>query len=105
ITVDLGRFDKVDYVFVNGLPIKNYSMDGFTLTIPYPALIGANLTVGVKNDDGTLSARTYQLMYSAENGYSAYRIYGRNDIAGTILRPFRLITGLIKTLIDKIREI
>ena len=78
-------------------------MDGFTLTIPYPVLIGANLTIGVKNDDSTTAARTYQLIYKADTGYSAYRIYGRNDIIGTLLRPFRLVIGLIKTLIEKIK--
>ncbi|MBQ8944130.1 MAG: hypothetical protein IJ050_06475, partial [Clostridia bacterium] len=103
ISVDLGRYEKVDYVLVNGLPVSNYSMDGFTLTIPYPVLIGANLTIGVKNDDSTTAARTYQLIYKADTGYSAYRIYGRNDIIGTLLRPFRLVIGLIKTLIEKIK--
>ena len=102
ITVDLDRFEKVDYVLVNGLPLKNYSMDGPVLSISYPPLIGANLTVGVKNDDGTVSARTYQLVYKADSGYSAYRIYGRNDIFGTLLRPFKLVIGLIKTLFEKI---
>ena len=94
ISVDLGRFDKVDYVFVNGLPVNNYSMDGFTLNIDYPALIGTSLTVGVKNADGTISVRLYQLLYNAERGYSAYRIYGRNDIADTLMRPFRLVVKL-----------
>lgn len=103
ISVDLGRFEKVDYVLVNGLPVTDYSMDGFVLDIPYPALIGANLTVGVKNDDGTVSARFYQLIYKTDTGYSAYRIYGRNDFFGTLLRPFRLIIGLVKTLIEKVK--
>ena len=103
ISVDLGRFDKVDYVLVNGLPVTNYSMDGFVLDIPYPALIGTSLTVGVKNDDGTVSARFYQLIYNADTGYSAYRIYGRNDIFGTLLRPFKLIIGLVKSLIEKVK--
>ena len=103
ISVDLGRFDKVDYVQVNGLPITNYSMDGYVLNIEYPALIGNNLTIAVKNDDGTVSVRTYQLIYKADTGYSAYRIYGRNDFFGTLLRPFMLIIGLIKSLFEKIK--
>lgn len=103
ISVDLGRFDKVDYVLVNGLPITNYSMDGYVLNIKYPALIGNNLTIAVKNDDGTVSVRTYQLIYNADTGYSAYRIYGRNDFFGTLLRPFMLIIGLIKSLFEKIK--
>ena len=103
ISVDLGRFEKVDYVLVNGLPVTDYSMDGFVLNIDYPALIGANLTVAVKNDDGTVSVRTYQLLYKPDTGYTAYRIYGRNDFFGTLLRPFSLIAGLIKSLFEKIK--
>lgn len=103
ISVDLGRFEKVDYVLVNGLPVTDYSMDGFVLNIDYPALIGANLTIGVKNDDGTVSVRFYQLIYKSDTGYSAYRTYGRNDFFGTLLRPFRLIIGLVKSLIEKVK--
>ncbi len=103
ISVDLGRFEKVDYVLVNGLPVTDYSMDGFVLNIDYPALIGANLTIGVKNDDGTISVRFYQLIYKSDTGYSAYRTYGRNDFFGTLLRPFRLIIGLVKSLIEKVK--
>ena len=103
ISVDLGRFDKVDYVLVNGLPVKNYSMDGFTLNIDYPALIGNSLTVGVKNADGTLSVRIYQLLYNAERGYSAYRVYGRNDIVDTLMRPFRLIAKLFDLIASLFR--
>ena len=103
ISVDLGRFEKVDYVLVNGLPVTDYSMYGFVLNIDYPALIGANLTIGVKNDDGTVSVRFYQLIYKSDTGYSAYRTYGRNDFFGTLLRPFRLIIGLVKSLIEKVK--
>ena len=102
IEVDLGRFDKVDYVLVNGLPVSNYSMDGYTLKIDYPALIGTSLTIGVKNDYGTLSVRTYQLIYDAERGYSAYRMYGRNDFWGTLSRPIRLLEKLFNLIFDKI---
>ena len=105
INVDLGRFDKVDYVLVNGLPVTDYTMDGYVLSIPYPALIGNSLTIGVKNNDGTISVRTYQLVYNKDRGYTAYRLYGRNDIIDTLLRPFKLLPALITLIIDKIKSL
>lgn len=105
INVDLGRFDRVDYVLVNGLPVTDYSMDGYMLSIPYPAHIGSNLTIGVKNDDGTLSVRTYQLMYDKDEGYSAYRLYGRNDIQDLLSRPFKLISMLFNLISEKISSL
>ena len=102
INVDLGRFDRVDYVLVNGFPVKNYSMDGFMLTVPYNGPLANNLTIGVKNDDGTLAVQTYQLVYKAKEGYVAYRIYGNNDVGGLLLRPWRTFVKLMQKLFSKI---
>ena len=105
INVDLGRFDRVDYVLVNGIPVKNYSMDGFMLTIPYSGVFANNLTVGVKNDDGSVAVQTYQLVYKAHEGYAAYRIYGTNDIGGLLLRPWRTFVKLMRLLFEKIGDL
>ncbi len=102
IKVDLGRFDKVDYVLVNGIPVTNYTMDGFTLDIPYSLPGAANLTIGVKNDDGTISAQTYTLIYSVTDGYTAYRVYGNNDVEELSKRPFNTFIKLLKSLFEKI---
>ncbi len=102
INVDLGRFQNVDYVLVNGIPVKNYTMDGFVLSIPYNAPGAANLTIGVKNDDGTISVQTYELEYHAGQGYTAYRLYGNNDIGGTVKKPWVNFVNLIKSLFNKI---
>ena len=102
ISVDLGRFDRVDYVLVNGAKIKNYSMDGFTLNIPYSSHLAKNLTIGVKNDDGKVSVQTYQLVYKAKEGYTAYRIWGSNDIVGAALKPFKLLVKLLRMAFEKI---
>ena len=104
IVVDLGRFDRVDYVLVNGVAVRNYTMDGFVLTVPYVAAIANNLTVGVKNDDGTVSVQTYQLVYHAKEGYTAYRIYGNNDVRGLLLRPWNMVAKLFRTLFQKISD-
>ena len=102
INVDLGRFDRVDYVLVNGIPVRNYSVDGFMLTIPYSGRLANNLTVGVKNDDGTIAVQTYQLVYKAREGYVAYRIYGNNDAIGLLLRPWHTLVKLLRSLFQKI---
>ena len=102
ISVDIGRFDTVDYVLVNGIPVKNYTMIDHVLTIPYGMPGATNLTVGIKNDDGTVSAQTYTLTYKIGEGYSAYRVNGTNDAKGTATKPFRTVFKLIKDLFQKI---
>ena len=102
ISVDLGRFDKVDYVLVNGIPVKNYTMDGFVLTIPYSGPLATSLTIGVKNDDGTIAVQTYRLTYHIGSGYTAHRLFGNNDIKKLILKPWNLFVKLIRLLANKI---
>ena len=102
IVVDLGRFQKVDYVLVNGIKVSNYTMDGFKLSIPYSGPLAANLTIGVKNNDGTVSVQTYSLTYHIGEGYTAHRLYGNNDAEGTVKKPFNTIIKLIKDLFQKI---
>lgn len=103
IVVDLARFNKVDYVLVNGVPVDDYELNNYLLTVPYSGPLAQNLTIGVKNDDGTLAVQTYRLAY-ANGGYTAYRIIGKNDIFGTALKPFELIKSLIEKLVDAIKS-
>ena len=102
LKVDLGRFEQVDYVLVNGVPVTNYSMDGFVLTVPNVGPLATSLAIGVKNDDGTIAVQTYQLVYKIGEGYRAYRIYGNNDFFGMLLKPFRLIVNLMQSLFEKL---
>lgn len=104
ITVDLGRFRKVDYVLVNGIPVKNYTMDGFELTIPYSGPLVTNLTIGVKNDDGTVAVQTYRMTYHVGSGYTAHRVFGNNDVRKLILKPWNLFVKLFRMLFDKIAD-
>ena len=104
ISVDLGRFDSVDYVLLNGIPVKNYTMDGYRLNIPCSCKLPANLTVGIKNDDGTLSVQTYSLTYRIGEGYTAYRLYGNNDIEGTAKKPFQTFIKVFQMLFERISD-
>jgi len=102
ISVDIGRFSSVDYVLVNGIPVNNYILADHLLTIPYSGPGAVNLTIGIKNDDGTVSAQTYSLTYSITDGYSAYRVIGTNDAEGTVTKPARTFIKLVKELFQKI---
>ena len=102
LTVDLGRFEKVDYVIVNGIPVSNYTMDGYLLTIPYSGPIAGSLVIGVKNDDGTVAVQNYELSWLPGQGVSAYRVWGNNDAVGTVKKPAQTFINLIKTIFQKI---
>lgn len=102
IDVDLGRFNKVDYVLVNGVPVKDYQLTGSKISIPCYSRLANNLTIAVKGDDGKIAVQTYHLVYKIGTGYTAYRVYGNNDIVGTAKRPAALaktiVGGLFGTL-------
>ncbi len=102
IKVDLGRFTKVDTVLVNGIPVSNYTLDGFVLTIPYSLPGATSLTITVNNDDGTVAVQTYELVYRIGEGYTAYRVIGNNDVVGQVKKPWQTFVKLIKQLFDKI---
>ncbi|MCQ2484309.1 MAG: GDSL-type esterase/lipase family protein [Clostridia bacterium] len=104
ISLDLGRFNKVDYVLVNGIPTTDFEMDGYQLTVNYTGSLAQNLTVGIVNEDGTLAVQTYRLAYKAGGGYDAYRIIGKNDLLGTVIKPFKLIKSLIEKLVAAIQK-
>lgn len=103
IVVDLGRFTSVSKVKINGIPTGKYEMDGYKLTVLYSGPLANNLTVEIDNGDGTVSMQTYKLCYSIGKGYTAERIYGTNDLDGTLKKPFELIKKLFQMLIDAIK--
>ena len=87
IIVDIGRFNTVDYVFVDGKKINDYDLMENVLASPYDGTGAKNLTIGIKGPDGAVAAQTYQLNYSADEGYTARRMYGSNDVTQPA-RPF-----------------
>jgi hypothetical protein len=101
IVVDLGRFQKVDYVMVNGVNVDNYSMNGYTITIPYGSKLAVNLTVGIVGEDGKVAVQTYDLKY--DNGYTAYRVYGTNDAAGIVVKPVENVISIGKSIFSGIK--
>ena len=102
IVVDLGRFSHVDNVLVNGVKVSDYSMDGYVLTVPCSHILARNLTVTVRDAFGAVAVQTYRLSYSfRDGGYSAYRVYGTNDVESTVNKN-RFLYKLFKQLFEKI---
>ena len=104
LVLDIGTLEKVDYVLVNGFKTDNWTLNGRQLTIPATPLV-FNVTIAAENEDGKLTMRTYQIVYKADKGYTAYRIYGNSDALGIFLRPINLIVSLVKMIFEKISEI
>ncbi len=102
IVVDLGRFTNVDAVKVNGIPVKEYSMDGPILTIPCRHIFANCLTVSYTDENGAVAMQTYTLKYT-KDGYTAHRVYGTNDVADTVEKN-RLLYKLFKLLVEKLRD-
>ena len=100
IIVDIGRFDKVDYVFVDGKKISDFTVENYKLIIPYSSKSATNLTIGIKAEDGTIAAQTYSLKYSADSGYTASRVYGTSDVKKTGASFLELLKSLFQKIID-----
>ena len=76
-------------------------MNGYTITIPYGSEFAVNLTVGVVGDDGKISVQSYNLKY--DNGYTATRVYGNNDVVGSLQKPINNTITIGQKLISSIR--
>ena len=101
IVVDLARFKNIDTVYVNGIKVTDYTLDGSILTVPRKTILAMNLTVTAEAEDGTTAMQTYRLSYSRSKGYTAYRLYGTNDVVGTVNKN-RFLYKLFKLIIEKI---
>lgn len=105
IVFDMVRFNKdsVTAVFVNGIPVKDYSFDGFIINIPCKTSLATSLIIKYTASDGSEGFQIYNLSHKADGGYNVKRVFGNNNLKSWLLRPvellkwlFNLITGLIK---------
>ncbi len=99
ISVDLGRFQSVDSVVVDGKTIDNYTMDGYVLTVPNYTTDAKTLMVTIVGEDGKITVMTYSLSY--DNGYTATRVYQTNDAEKTATNVFTKIANAFKTAWNK----
>ena len=93
IKVDMGRYEKIDFVAVDGKAVKNFTVEDHVLIVPYGLNNAKNLTVTVRKDDGTTSMMTYNLTY--DNGYTAFRIYQSNNLFNTIKVTIKTIISAV----------
>lgn len=105
IVFDTVRFDKVAVtaVYVNGIPVKNYTFDGFTINIPCKVPFATGVTLRYVTDEGTEGFQLYNLSHKEGGGYNVKRVFGNNNLKAWLARPIALlkmlgslISGLIK---------
>lgn len=102
ITVDIGRFDKVDCVKVNDVKYGGYTVNNHELSVPYGNTNGETLKVYVVKDDQTTTLQKYTLKYSEKSGYTARRVFVTNDLkttVDTVKNAPKKIVGKIVSLI------
>jgi len=86
IRVDIGRFDKLDYVHVNGILTEDYDFDGHFLTVHCKTSLVSSLTIGAELN-GRQAVTVYHVVHDSD-GYTAYRTYTSNNAwwaAGNII--------------------
>ncbi len=105
IVFDTVRFDEehVTGVYVNGIPVKDYTFDGFIINIAGKVPAPMVLTLKYTSESGTEGFQIYRVSHNAGGGYNVKRVFGNNDVKSWFARPialikvlFDLISGLIK---------
>ena len=80
VSVDLCGTNRVDRVLLDGEPVSDYTLEKTILTVPCADNTAKSLTVMAKNEKGGLDMKTYQLSWQDDEGYTAYRRYGKNGL-------------------------
>lgn len=80
IVLDIGRFDDIDCVKVNGIPVckSDYTVKDHVLTVHCKTKLASSLSITTKLN-GKTAVSTYQIVYR-DGGYTAYRTYTTNNI-------------------------
>lgn len=96
IKIDLGRFEKVDYVMLGDDVVRGWTAEDHVLTVPCFNKYENLLTVAVKNDNGKVTLINYRLTY--DDGYSAHRLFATNDIFGAMRGSLDFVFKSLKTI-------
>jgi len=104
IVVDLGRFNRVDRVYVDGVEYSYgtglgcYEMDGYNIVCHYGIGYATTLRVQIV-EDGKTAVQIYSLSY--QNGaYAAQRVYGDDDTEETNSRFAAFFRGIFQKIAD-----
>lgn len=97
-TVRFGK-DNIKTVLVNGIKVTDYTVDGYTLRIPYTGSGASQLKLTVVDENGTEGFQYYKLTHRAEGGYDVEREFGNNDTSSWLSRPIELIKWLFNLII------
>lgn len=101
ITTDIGKYEKIDCVKINGKKVKNFTVEDHVLTIPCCTKTAKNMTVSVVKEDGTITTMTYSLKYN--KGYTVRRTYVSNDLKGDIKTVINAPVNIAKKAINLIK--
>ncbi len=101
IRVDLGRIKSVSYVTLDGKTIKDYTLEDGVLTINRGVSTYSTLSVGCINESGKLAVAVYSLSFDSATGYSCYRVYTTNNVAGVVKSISLTAKSLLKGLFSK----
>lgn len=91
---------KVSSVLVNGIPVKDYDINGYTLTIHYNHP-GAKLVTVNTTDGDKKGVVKWHVSYNRSDGYRAYQYYKISDFMAT-LKLLLSKTNFFKALFAKI---
>ena len=97
IYVDLVRNTSVSKVLINGIPVTNYTVNGYDLNVDYTGRLAKSMTIYIDNGDGTTQMQYFDLEYK-DGGYVVHRVYQNNDYRELFTRPFKLIKKLFELI-------
>ncbi len=110
IRVDLGRFDNVDYVMLDGKLVSDYTVENSFLTVHNNSLRCSTMTTAVIKD-GKLAITVYKLSYDRDSGYSVYRLYTTNSVMRIVKNVVTLAKNAVSlaskmtsSIVDKLKR-
>jgi len=104
IVLDLCCLNAVDAVYLDGKPVKKYTLDGWLLTVPYKNANAENLTVTYLNEEGCVELYSYRLHYNRKDGYRAYLAYGAHDAVSKVEKTAGLLSGIGKRIQNAVNQ-
>jgi len=105
IVVDLGRFNRVDKVYVDGVEFTEgtglgcYEMHGYNIVCHYGFGYATTLRVQIVGEDGKVVTQIYSLSYQ-NGGYVADRVYGDDDTEETNSKFVQFFKDIFQKIAD-----
>lgn len=103
VQLDIGRFDGITSVKVNGKSSTDYTLDGNKLlTVNCKGPLAKALTITYVTPEGKTVTSTYELTWHSSDGYSAYRVYTTNDLSSVVTTAVTATQKAVKSIFGKL---